>query len=61
MKKKLMRFYWIVVMIFFTMPRSLKQFKIFCLKIDGMSKQDWDEQEELIRLSPTMKAYFGIK
>jgi len=55
------KIFWGIVMLAFARPYSLRQFKIFCLKIDGMSKDEWDEQEKLIRCSETLRKFFKLK
>lgn len=59
--KKLKRFLWTVYMILFCKPRSLKQFKIFCLKIDGMGEKEWEELEWTIRTDTVLSKYFKVK
>jgi hypothetical protein len=52
---------WTIYFLFFCRPYSLKQFKIYCLKIDGMSQSEWDEFETGVMNSPTLRKYFRIK
>ena len=55
------KIFWGIIMLVVAKPYSLYQFKIFCLKIDGMSKSEWDEQEKLIRSSETFRKFFKLK
>lgn len=54
------KIYWTIHCLAFCRPYSLKQFKIFCLKIDGMPQIDWDKMEAEIRGDITMSKYFKI-
>lgn len=54
------RFIWGAYMFLFCRPYSLKQFKIFCIKMDGMTQKEWDEYEMEIRSSKTLSEFFKL-
>lgn len=58
---KIKRIIWTIYMLLFCRPYSLKQFKIFCLKIDGTTKEEWEQMEFEIRSDKTLSNFFKIK
>jgi hypothetical protein len=59
--KRISKILWTIYFLFFCKPRSLRQLKIFCLKIDGLTNEEWGEVERGIMSSPTLRKYFEIK
>lgn len=59
--KRIIKAYWWFVMFFCCRPYSLKQFKIFCLKFDRVTINEWLKMEEEILEDKTMRDLFKIK
>lgn len=60
MRKRIVRFLWIVYLMMVLKPGSLKRFKIFCTKIDGVSKEQWAEYEDQIRRNEPLSKFFNL-
>lgn len=55
------KIFWTIVMLLIARPYSLYQFKIFCLKIDGMSLDEWNDYERRIRDNEPFSKFFKLK
>lgn len=58
---KIKRALWSFYLIFIARPLSLKQFRFYCTKIDGMTKEEWEEMEMEIRNDTTLSNFFKLK
>lgn len=54
-------FYWTIVVLFVCRPGSLKRFRTFCTKIDGVSESEWASYEQEIRENSVLRNYFNLK
>lgn len=57
---KIKKLLWTIYFLFFCRPYSLKQFKIYCLKIDGVSQSEWNQIEEEIMSNEPLRKWFRI-